>query len=121
MWNAWTAPPGALPRDYDPWSCEAHCARCGELAQDCHCDEDEDMKQTLSAYMAGVSEVDEARCDGWMAEGDELRAAVGWRVFQGKAGVMAAVTGVPEDAIKAFVETGEISDAHRRTLEAMRG
>jgi hypothetical protein len=41
MWNAWTAPPGALPRDYDPWSCEAHCARCGELARDCHCDEDE--------------------------------------------------------------------------------
>jgi hypothetical protein len=40
MWNAWTAPPGALPRDYDPWSCEAHCARCGELAQDCHCDEE---------------------------------------------------------------------------------
>jgi hypothetical protein len=43
MWNAWTAPPGALPRDYDPWSCEAHCARCGELAQDCHCEDDEDM------------------------------------------------------------------------------
>lgn len=40
MWNAWTAPPGALPRDYDPWSCEAQCARCGELAQDCHCDEE---------------------------------------------------------------------------------
>jgi hypothetical protein len=40
MWNAWTAPPGALPRDYDPWACEAHCARCGELEQDCHCDEE---------------------------------------------------------------------------------
>jgi hypothetical protein len=43
MWNAWTAPPGARPSDYDPWSCEAHCARCGELAQDCHCDEDEEL------------------------------------------------------------------------------
>jgi hypothetical protein len=43
MWNAWTAPPGARPSDYDPWTCEAHCARCGELAQDCHCDEDDDM------------------------------------------------------------------------------
>lgn len=42
MWNAWTAPPGALPHDYDPWSCEAHCVRCRELAQDCHC-EDEQM------------------------------------------------------------------------------
>jgi hypothetical protein len=42
MWNAWTAPPGALPHDYDPWSCEAHCARCGELAQDCHCDDEEE-------------------------------------------------------------------------------
>ena len=42
MWNAWTAPPGALPRDYDPWSCEAHCVRCGELAQDCTCEDDED-------------------------------------------------------------------------------
>jgi hypothetical protein len=41
MWNAWTAPPGALPQDYDTWSCEAHCVRCGELAQDCHCDEHE--------------------------------------------------------------------------------
>ena len=40
MWNAWTAPPGALPRDYEPWSCEAHCARCGELPQDCHCEDD---------------------------------------------------------------------------------
>jgi hypothetical protein len=44
MWNAWTAPPGARPSDDDPWSCEAHCARCGELAQDCHCDEDTTMK-----------------------------------------------------------------------------
>ena len=78
------------------------------------------MKQTLAAYMAGVSAADEARCDGWMAEGDELRAAVGWRVFQGKADVMAVVTGVPEDAIKAFVETGEISEAHRRILEVAR-
>lgn len=43
MWNAWTAPPGALPRDYEPWSCEAHCARCGELPQDCHCEDDEHM------------------------------------------------------------------------------
>lgn len=79
------------------------------------------MAQTLAAHMAGVSAADEARCDGWMAEGNELRAAVGWRVFQGKASVMAAVTGVPEEAIKSFVETGEISDLHRRTLEAMRG
>jgi hypothetical protein len=45
MWNAWTAPPGALPRDYDPWSCEAHCARCGELAQDCHCEDDDSSNE----------------------------------------------------------------------------
>jgi hypothetical protein len=70
--------------------------------------------------MAGVSAADEARCDAWMAEGNELRAAVGWRVFQGKAVVIAAVTGVPEDIIKAFVETGEISDEYRRVLEAVR-
>jgi hypothetical protein len=43
MWNAWTAPPGARSSDYEPWSCEAHCARCGELAQDCHCDDEETM------------------------------------------------------------------------------
>jgi hypothetical protein len=73
---------------------------------------------TLAAQMAGVSAADEARCDAWMAEGNELRAAVGWRVFQGKADVMAMVTGVPEAAIKAFVETGEISEAHRRVLDA---
>jgi hypothetical protein len=42
MWNAWTAPPGARPGDYDPWSCEAHCARCGELAEDCRCDDDDE-------------------------------------------------------------------------------
>jgi len=48
MWNAWTAPPGARHSDYDPWACEAHCARCGELAQDCHCDED-DMTRASSA------------------------------------------------------------------------
>lgn len=42
MWNPWTAPPGARPSDYDPWSHDAHCARCGELAQDCRCD-DEDL------------------------------------------------------------------------------
>jgi hypothetical protein len=79
------------------------------------------MAHTLAASLAGVSAADEARCDGWMAEGNELRAAVGWRFFQGKAGVMAAVTGVPEEAIKTFVETGEIIDAHRLTLEAFRG
>jgi hypothetical protein len=56
MWNAWTAPPGALPRDYDPWSCEAHCARCGELAQDCHCDEDDDMSNTQDARRKALIE-----------------------------------------------------------------
>jgi hypothetical protein len=45
MWNAWTAPPGARPSDYDPWSCEAYCARCGELAQDCRCDDDDSLNQ----------------------------------------------------------------------------
>jgi hypothetical protein len=79
------------------------------------------MAHTLAASLAGVSAADEARCDGWMAEGNELRAAVGWRVFQGKAGVMAAVTGIPEEAIKAFVETGIISAEHRSILDVMRG
>ena len=49
MWNAWTAPPGARPSDYDPWACEAHCARCGELAQDCHCDEDDEDEPSNEA------------------------------------------------------------------------
>ena len=75
---------------------------------------------SLSARLAGVSDAEEARCDAWAEAGDELRAAVGWRVFQGKADVMSVVTGVPEDVLKAFVETGEISEAHRRVLEASR-
>jgi hypothetical protein len=55
MWNAWTAPPGARPSDYDPWSCEAHCARCGELAQDCHCDE-EDEGERMATKVYGQSD-----------------------------------------------------------------
>lgn len=75
---------------------------------------------SLAAALAGVSEADEARCDAWFAAGDELRAAVGWRVFQGKADVMSAVTGISVAVLRAFVETGEISDEHRRILEAAR-
>jgi hypothetical protein len=75
---------------------------------------------TLAAALAGVSEADEARCDAWAAAGDELRASVGWRVFQGKAEVMEVVTGVPVSALTAFVETGEISEEHRRILDAAR-
>lgn len=79
------------------------------------------MAHTLAASLAGVSETDEARCDAWAAAGDELRAAVGWRVFQGKADVMETVTGVPVDALKTFVETGVISAEHRSILDVMRG
>lgn len=75
---------------------------------------------TLAAALAGVSEADEARCDAWAEAGDELRAAVGWRVFQGKAEVMSAVTGISVAVLKAFVETGEIRDEYRRILEAVR-
>lgn len=72
MWNAWTAPPGALPRDYDPWSCEAHCARCGELAQDCHCEDDmttdaPSLAQRVTRYLALVDNpefVECPRCNG---------------------------------------------------------
>lgn len=72
---------------------------------------------TLGARLAGVSDEDEARCDAWAANGEDLRAAVAWRVFQGKAKVFEAVTGIPEARILAFVETGDISDSDRRTLE----
>jgi hypothetical protein len=78
------------------------------------------MVASLSAQLAGVSAEEEARCDAWMAAGDELRAAVGWRVFQGKATVFEAVTGIPETRIRHFVETGEISEADRRILESYR-
>jgi hypothetical protein len=66
MWNAWTAPPGALPSDYDPWSCEAHCARCGELAQDCHCDEEEEERlgeRSLQDDLLGAMERLSKRAD----------------------------------------------------------
>jgi negative regulator of sigma E activity len=76
---------------------------------------------SLSALMAGVSEENEARCDAWMAAGEELRAAVAWRVFQGNGDVMEAVTGVPQEALTTFVETGLISAEHRAVLEVSRG
>lgn len=72
---------------------------------------------SLEARLAGVSDEDEARCDAWAENGEELRAAVAWRVFQGKAKVFEAVTGIPEARIRAFVETGELSDQDRKTLE----
>jgi hypothetical protein len=66
-----------------------------------------------------VTKVNEARCDAW-AVSDPLRAAVGWRVFQGKASVFQALTGIPEARIRRFVETGEISEQDRRVLEMYR-
>jgi hypothetical protein len=63
---------------------------------------------------------DEQRCDRWAANGEELRAAVGWRVFQGKAKVFEALTGIPEARILAFVEAGTISEHDRRVLEMYR-
>jgi hypothetical protein len=73
---------------------------------------------SLGAHLAGVSDADEARCDAWFAAGEELRAAVAWRVFQGKGELLETVTGVPLGAIQTFVETGVISDPHRLVLEA---
>ena len=75
---------------------------------------------TLSAYLAGVSEEDERRCDAMAAAGDELRAAVAWRVCQGKAAVFTALTGIPEDRIIRYADTGEISDDDKRVLEIYR-
>jgi hypothetical protein len=79
-----------------------------------------ESKGSMSAHLAGVSADNEARCDAWAAAGDELRAAVGWRVFQGKASVFEAMGGIPQERIVAFVETGEISEQDRRVLETLR-
>jgi hypothetical protein len=79
-----------------------------------------ETKGSLSTHLADFSAADEARCDAWFAAGDELRAAVGWRVFQGKASVFEAMSGIPQERIVAFVETGEISEQDRRVLEALR-
>ncbi len=61
----------------------------------------------------------ERRCREWEQHGERLRAAVAWRVFQGKADVLSAVTGVPMDALKAFVNTGELAQPYRMMLEVM--
>ena len=73
---------------------------------------------TLGNELSGVSAKDEARCDQWAARGQHLRAAVGWRCFQGKDEIMAAVVGVPVEALWKFVNTGKISAAHRALVEA---
>ena len=73
---------------------------------------------TLKADLAGVSDEDKAQCDAWAAAGEELRAAVAWRVFQGKASIFQVVLGVPELVVRHFVDTGEIEDRYRLILEA---
>ncbi len=78
------------------------------------------MIQSLSASLAGVSGEQEAQCDAWFAAGDKLRAAVGWRYFSGKGEILSLGSGVHLDNIKAFVETGEISDLDKQLLEAVR-
>jgi hypothetical protein len=99
MWNAWTAPPGARPSDYDPWACEAHCARCGELAQDCHCDEDDMSEQQPIAQPGVWQPIESAPFDGtiidvWLGDADDdevsfyctpgTRRSCGWRWHQWK-------------------------------------
>lgn len=74
---------------------------------------------TLAAYLAGVSEEDEARCDQWNASGQKLRAAVAWRIYQGKGQILAGMTGVSLDMLQRFIDTGEIDETHRRMLEVM--
>ncbi len=90
MWNAWTAPPGARPSDDDPWACDAHCARCGELAQDCHCDEDDMSEQQTSlgralrriAQGTRLTSLDAPIIDEAADKLDALAAQSGWQPIE---------------------------------------
>lgn len=74
---------------------------------------------SLMSQMVGVSDADEKRCNKWAAQGQELRAAVAWRFYQGQGDVLSAVSGVPLGAIAQFVKTGKIDDTHKIRLESM--
>ena len=76
--------------------------------------------RTLGAAIAGVSAEDEARCDEFHRSGQELRAAVAWRIAQGKGQILAEFTAVPLERLQKFVDTGELSEQDRRFLDAMK-
>ncbi len=57
------------------------------------------------------------KCDAWQKAGETLRAAVAWRLYEGKGDILSAITGVPHAALTNFVETGELDHVHRMILE----
>jgi hypothetical protein len=103
MWNAWTAPPGALPHDYDPWSCEAHCARCGELAQDCHCDEEPMADTQDSRRKALIAE--------WRALASRALSDVRANTYEECANDLEALCGVDDESSNE--DTHDIDDRNR--------
>jgi hypothetical protein len=46
-----------------------------------------------------------------------LRAAVAWRVYEGKGAILSVVTGVPRAALHRFVDTGDIEQHYRSRLD----
>lgn len=60
----------------------------------------------------------EKRCDLWSLSGQRLRAGVAWRIHQGHGDALAAGTGVPREALDAFVKTGRIKQQYRARLDA---
>ena len=75
------------------------------------------MKEAFDSPLTPTT-AQERECDAMAARGEDLRAAVAWRWYQGHGCTLSAVSSVPESALEAFVTTGKISEHHRRLLEA---
>lgn len=67
--------------------------------------------------MGTVRDITEARCDAWAKSGQKLRAAVAWRIHEGKGEALSMLTGVPMPALEGFVRTGRISQHNRELLD----
>lgn len=60
------------------------------------------------------------QCEEMNRRGETLRAAVAWRWFQDKGGILTLVTGIPESVLKRFIDTGEIDEVSKSILEMMK-
>ncbi len=65
----------------------------------------------------GPTKQQERECDDMAKRGEHLRAAVAWRVYQGKGEILSAMTGVSVATLRAFVKTGELDATTRSILE----
>lgn len=62
----------------------------------------------------------EADCIRWQTNGEELRAAVAWRIITDQDDVLSAFTSVPRSVLLNFAHSGRIDERYRRILEAFK-